>query len=90
MTTWTSAPVVDVLAALAVVGYLIAVVRRSRTTEPRWPPWATVSWLAGVAVLLVSVHSSIEAYGHALLWVHMIQHLLLIMVVPVLLIWGQP
>jgi putative copper resistance protein D len=46
--------------------------------------------LAGVAVLLVSVHSSIEAYGHALLWVHMIQHLLLIMVVPVLLIWGQP
>lgn len=87
--TWTSAPVVDVLATLALVGYLIAVVRRSRTGEG-WPPWATVSWLAGVAVLLVSVHSSIEAYGHALLWVHMIQHLLLIMVVPVLLIWGQP
>ena len=41
-------------------------------------------------VLLISVHSSIEVYGHALLWVHMIQHLLLIMVVPVLLIWGQP
>jgi len=41
-------------------------------------------------VLLVSVHSSIEVYGHVLLWVHMIQHLLLIMVVPVLLIWGQP
>lgn len=88
--TWTSAPVVDVLAALAVVGYLIGLVRRSRATEAGWPRWATVSWFTGVAVLLLSVHSSIEAYGHALLWLHMIQHLLLIMVVPVLLIWGQP
>ena len=90
VTSWTSAPVVDVLAVLAVAGYLTAVFRRARTSEPRWPLRATASWLAGVAVLLVSVHSSIEVYGHALLWVHMIQHLLLIMVVPVLLIWGQP
>ncbi len=90
VTTWTSAPIVDVLAVLAVVGYLIAVFRRGRTSGPGWPVRATASWLAGVAVLLVSVHSSIEVYGHALLWVHMIQHLLLIMVVPVLLIWGQP
>lgn len=78
------------LAALAVAGYLIAVFRRARTAQSRWPRRATMSWLAGVAVLLVSVHSSIEVYGHTLLWVHMIQHLLLIMVVPVLLIWGQP
>ncbi|HYZ37251.1 MAG TPA: cytochrome c oxidase assembly protein [Pseudonocardiaceae bacterium] len=90
VTTWTSAPVVDALAALAVVGYLIAVVRRTRTAATGWPLHATVSWLAGVAVLLLSMHSSIEVYGHALLWVHMIQHLLLIMVVPILLIWGQP
>ncbi|MGH3686573.1 MAG: cytochrome c oxidase assembly protein [Pseudonocardiaceae bacterium] len=82
MTTWTSAPFVDVLAVLAVAGYLIALRRRVWT--------AMAAWLAGVAVLLVSVHSSIEVYGHALLWVHMIQHLLLIMIVPVLLIWGQP
>ena len=93
VTTWTSAPIVDVLAGLAVAGYLIAVRRRSRQTpqgQPGWSPRATACWLAGVVVLLISVHSSIEVYGHALLWVHMIQHLLLIMVVPVLLIWGQP
>ncbi|MGH3768344.1 MAG: cytochrome c oxidase assembly protein [Pseudonocardiaceae bacterium] len=90
VTTWTSAPIVDVLAVLAVAGYLIAVFRRAPTAGLGWPVSATASWLAGVAVLLVSVHSSIEVYGHALLWVHMIQHLLLIMVVPVLLIWGQP
>jgi len=90
MTTWTSAPVADVLAVLAVAGYIAAMVRRSRSSGAGWPWAATASWLLGVVVLLVSVHSSIEVYGHALLWVHMIQHLLLIMVVPVLLIWGQP
>jgi putative copper resistance protein D len=90
VTTWTSAPLFDVLAVLAVAGYLTALLRRFRGTEPGWPWRATASWLAGVVVLLLSVHSSIEVYGHALLWVHMIQHLLLIMVVPVLLIWGQP
>jgi putative membrane protein len=88
LTTWTSAPVVDVLAVLAVAGYLTAVLRHRKTTG--WPARRTASWLAGVVVLLVSVHSSVEVYGHALLWVHMIQHLLLIMVVPVLLIWAQP
>jgi putative membrane protein len=90
VTTWTSAPLADVLAVLAVAGYLTTVLRRSQTTGFGWPLRATACWLAGVVVLLVSVHSSIEVYGHALLWVHMIQHLLLIMVVPVLLIWGQP
>lgn len=90
VTTWTSAPLVDVLAVLAVAGYLIAVRRRRATTGTGWPLRRTVSWLVGVAVLVVSVHSSIEVYGHALLWVHMIQHLLLIMVVPVCLVWAQP
>jgi putative membrane protein len=90
VTTWTSAPIIDVLAVLVVVGYLTVVLRRAQTAESGWPLRATACWLGGVVVLLVSVHSSIEVYGHALLWVHMIQHLLLIMVVPVLLIWGQP
>ena len=90
LTMWTSAPIVDVLAAIAVVGYLTAVARRARADKLPWPLYATASWLIGVAVLLVSMHSSIEIYGHTLLWIHMIQHLLLIMVVPVLLIWGQP
>lgn len=87
LTTWTSAPVIDVLAVLAVAGYLTAVLRRPKATG--WPARCTASWLLGVVVLLVSVHSSIEVYGHALLWVHMVQHLLLIMVVPVLLVRGR-
>lgn len=89
VTTWTWAPVADVVAVLLVAGYLVAMRRLARQGS-RWPGRATAAFLTGVAILLVSVHSSIEVYGRALLWVHMIQHLLLIMVVPVLLIWGQP
>lgn len=89
LTTWTSAPVADVVAVLAVAGYL-GVVRHLSRSGQSWPARNTAWFGAAVLVLLVSLHSSIDVYGHALLWVHMIQHLLLIMVVPVLLIWGQP
>lgn len=90
LTTWTSAPVVDVLAALALAGYLAALRRLAGSGGQRWPVRHTAWFLASLLMLLVSVHSSVEVYGHALLWVHMIQHLLLIMVVPVLLVWGRP
>jgi putative membrane protein len=89
LTTWTTAAIADVLAALLLAGYLGAVLRLRRAGV-RWPAGRIACWLGGVAVLLVAVHSSIAVYGHALLWVHMIWHLMLIMVVPVLLIWGQP
>lgn len=77
------------LAALLVVGYLGAVLRLARSGV-RWSVGRTACWLGGVAMLLLAVHSAIAVYGHALLWVHMIWHLMLIMLVPVLLIWGQP
>lgn len=89
VTTWTTAPIADVLAVLLVAAYLGAV-WRLRGAGAGWPAARVACWLGGVAALLLAVHSGIGAYGHALLWVHMIWHLMLIMVVPVLLIWGQP
>ena len=47
-------------------------------------------FLSGLGVLVVAVNSAIGVYAHPLFWMHMVQHLLLIMVVPVLLIYGQP
>jgi putative copper resistance protein D len=89
LTTWSVSPVFDALALLALVCYVDLLRRRSAAGQ-RWPARATACFMTGIGVLLISVNSSIEVYGHALLWVHMIQHLLLIMIVPVLLIWGQP
>ena len=50
--------------------------------------WRRVSGTAAAAALLVAVGPWVGTYAEVLFWVHMIQHLLLIMVVPVLLTWA--
>lgn len=52
--------------------------------------WRVVAFLAGLAVVVLATCSGIEAYGRVLQWVHMIEHLLLIMVAPPLLALGSP
>jgi len=68
---------------LAAVGYLV-LARRGP-----WPWWRTAAFLGGLAVVLLATNTGIEAYGGVLQWVHMIEHLLLIMVAPVLLAIGS-
>lgn len=83
--TWRLAPVTDVVVLLAAVLYLR---RASRTRS--WPVGRTAAFLGALAVLAVTLQSSIDSYGQELFWLHMIEHLLLIMAVPVLVILGQP
>jgi putative copper resistance protein D len=40
--------------------------------------------------LVVAVDGPVGRWADALFWVHMVQHLLLIMVVPVLVVWARP
>jgi cytochrome c oxidase assembly factor CtaG len=91
LTQWQAAPVVSasvvVLASLYLWG--VARVRREHPARP-WPPWRTGLFLAGLAVIVISLQSGIGTYDDVLFWDHMVQHLLLIMVVPPLLIFGQP
>ncbi|HEX6755578.1 MAG TPA: cytochrome c oxidase assembly protein [Mycobacteriales bacterium] len=87
LVTQSQARVVPLAAAgLAAAGYLVAARRPGKS----WPRHRTAAFLAGLAVLLVATCSGIEAYGRVLQWVHMIEHLLLIMVAPVLLAVGSP
>ena len=76
--------VLAVAVALA-VAYLVLARR-----VPGWPMARTASFLGGLAVVVIVTNSGIEAYGHVLEWVHMIEHLALIMVAPVLLAIGSP
>ncbi|MCV7011736.1 cytochrome c oxidase assembly protein [Mycolicibacterium madagascariense] len=89
LTTWTSSPVADLLIALALVGYLVLVLRLRRQGQS-WPPLRIVSALAAILILVLVVNSALAVYSHHLFWVHMIVHLLLITVVPALLVWAQP
>jgi putative copper resistance protein D len=49
-----------------------------------------VAWFAGLAMLLVALQSPIDRYDTTLFSVHMVQHLLLTLVVPPLLLLGAP
>jgi len=82
-TTWTWAPSV-IGGCVALVGiYLAAVhVRFNRKT---------VLFVGGVSVLFVALESPLEALGDTYLFsAHMLQHLLLILLVPPLLLLGIP
>src|SRR6185437_4496640 len=91
LTHWQSAPVVTAFAVLAAALYLWGVVRVARRHPARpWPVWRTVMYIGGLAVVVVALQSGIGSYDDVLFWDHMIQHLLLVMAAPPLLILGQP
>ena len=88
--TWRPAVVTDVLVVLAAALYLHRAYRTLPANGERWAIGRTAAFLGALAVLAVTLQSSIDAYGGSLFWMHMIEHLLLIMAVPVLVILGQP
>lgn len=90
-TQWQFAPIVTAFVAVFAALYLWGVVRVARRHPNRpWPLWRAGMFLAGLAVVVMATESGIGAYDDVLFWDHMIQHLLLIMVAPPLLVVGQP
>lgn len=90
-TTWHLHPVLLACAVAAVFAYVEGVrALNRRHPRRRWPWWRTVSFVAGVAVVVAAVDGSVAAYGDVLFWVHMIKHLMLIMLAPWLLAMGYP
>jgi putative copper resistance protein D len=90
-TEWQLAPIVSTGLAVALVLYLFGMwrVRRDHPARP-WSLVRALSFVAGLAVVAIATQSSIGTYDDALFSVHMVQHLLLIMVAPPLLIAGRP
>ncbi|HVV77019.1 MAG TPA: cytochrome c oxidase assembly protein [Mycobacteriales bacterium] len=88
---WQLAPVVSAGLALTLVLYLYGMwrVRRRHPARP-WSWLRAASFLAGLAVVAIATQSSVGVYDDSLFSVHMVQHLLLIMVAPPLLIAGRP
>jgi cytochrome c oxidase assembly factor CtaG len=91
VTVWQFAPIVTCAVVILAGLYLWGVFRVARRHPARpWPAWKTGMFLAGLAVVVLATESGIGVYDDALFWDHMVQHLMLIMVAPVLLIFGQP
>lgn len=74
---------------LAAAAYLYGV-RRLRLEGGQWPVQRTVNWMAGLAVLFYVTCSAPAIYGPVLFSVNTAAHLTLALVVPFLLILGDP
>ena len=91
LTVWSPDPpgivLLLVMAGLYVWGY-----RRLRRGAPgfHFPRWHAVAFGAGTLLLLGSVVSPIDTYSDDLFWVHMAQHMLIVMLVAPLLLLGAP
>ncbi|HXV93810.1 MAG TPA: cytochrome c oxidase assembly protein, partial [Pseudonocardia sp.] len=77
-------------AAIVLSAVYLAGVRRLRGRGDAWPVGRTVAWLTGCAALLIGTSSGIGRYGPAMFSVHMAEHMILAMLVPILLVLGAP
>lgn len=85
LTTWQFSPW-DLLVVLLAVPYALGLRRVGRS----WPVGRALCYAGGLLALVIAINSSVSAYSGMLFWIHMVQHLTLIMAVPVLLILGRP
>ena len=78
-------PVVAV-AALYLRGWMTV----SRRMPVRFGPHQAIAFLTGLGIVLLASSTLFDASGHRLLWAHMIQHMLLMLVAPPFLWMGAP
>jgi cytochrome c oxidase assembly factor CtaG len=74
-----------VLAAMYVMGVL-----RLRARGDRWPIGRTISWLAGIGVMIWTTNAGIALYSQVSVGLHMVQHMTMAMVAPMLMVLGGP
>jgi putative membrane protein len=92
LTAWTLQPSVLLGIALAAVIYGAGL----RELERRGRLWSLVqrrhvaSFALGLIALLVALQSPLDTYDSRLFTIHMVQHLILLMVAPPLLLLGKP
>ncbi len=87
--TWTGDPALAWVACAAVL-YWIGGRHLTRAGAAREQRWRTASFVAGLAAILVAVDSPIDELADKLLWVHMVQHILLLLVAPLFLVLARP
>ena len=90
LTAWEPA-LLPLLGVLVVGGVYLYGVHRLRARGDTWSRWRTLLFAGlGLGTFLVATTSFLAVYDTTLLWVHMVQHMLLGMVVPIFLALGAP
>ncbi|OBJ20974.1 copper resistance protein CopD [Mycobacterium colombiense] len=77
-------------AALVFAALYVAALVRLRRRGDTWPPGRAFSWLLGCLVLLFVTSSGVGRYMPAMFSMHMVVHMCLSMLIPILLVLGAP
>ena len=91
LTDWTLEPTVVAGLAIAALLYGRGAIysrRHGQATQLHW--WRVLAFYGGLLVIFVALESALDDYAEQVLWAHMIQHELLMMVAPPLLLLGMP
>lgn len=80
------------LASVSVAGLVVYLrwVRRLRARGDAWPWLRTASWVVGMLVFGWTTSGGPSVYGHILFSGHMVQHMVLVMVIPIFLVVAAP
>jgi len=70
--------------------FYLAGVRRLHRRGDKWPVYRSVLWVAGLVILFYLTSGGLNVYQDYLFSVHMLMHMMLTMLVPVLLVPGAP
>ncbi len=89
VTLWNVDLIWILVCAFALFFYFAGVWRLHRRGDA-WPIYRTVMWTAGIVLLAYITNGGVNAYQKYLFSAHMLAHMVLGMVIPVLLVPGAP
>ncbi len=88
--SWSVPPAATLALVLTAVIYLRGWILLRRAGLPFLPTWRAASFLLGLLSLWVALASPLDTFSGFVLTAHMLQHMLLMMVAPPLILMGAP
>jgi len=88
--SWSVPPAASFALALTAIIYLRGWFLMRRARVPFIPAWRAVSFLLGLLALWVALASPLDTFSSFLITAHMVQHMLLMMAAPPLILLGAP
>ncbi len=88
--SWSIPPAATFAIALSALIYLRGWWLLKRAGSPALPPWRVVAFLLGLFSLWVALASPMDVFNGFVLTAHMLQHMVLMMIAPPLVLLGAP
>ena len=88
-TEWEIDLMWGLIAAFGAFFYLAGVIRLARRGD-RWPVWKAVTWVSAMVILWFTTSSGLYVYGIFLFSIHMVAHMILSMLIPLLMVLSTP